>query len=230
VPGAAKEFSIIAQKDKPLNLTCYATVGCNDSGYKLGFVTNITEGEYDIVSNQLDRSKCLNGFNELLNFTQTMVVPTVRSNGSMVQCEIKFGSAFLTKSPRYFVYFAEEAFIRYNRHKSIEIDYNGVTDFSNFLTIRVFFEASESFHISWHLNDVKLNTKDKTKYISECIHNGLFSYECFLFIDPYTKQDVGKYSAIVKLKSNPELYNIELRSNAIMPSNNHYLCLNTKSY
>ncbi len=216
-----KDFSIIAQRDKPLNLTCYATVGCNDSGYKLGFATNITEGDFDIVSNQLDRGKCLHRFNELLNYTQTMVIPTVSSNGSMVQCEIKFGTAFSTKSPRYFVFFAEEAFIKYNRQKSIVIDYSGVTDYSSFLTINVFFEASESFYITWRLNDALINTKDTTKYVSECIHSELFNYECFLFIDPYTKQDVGIYSAIVRLKSNPDLHNIELRSNAIMPSNNN---------
>ena len=106
ITGAGKDFSIVAQRGKPLNLTCYATIGCNDSGYKLGFETNITSGHFEIVPNLLDRSRCLHGFNELLNFTQSMIVPEMNANGSMIQCEIKFGTAFITKSPRYFVYFA----------------------------------------------------------------------------------------------------------------------------
>lgn len=103
------------------------------------------------------------------------------------------------------------------------IEYDGVTDFSNFLKINIYFEASESFDITWYLNNEKLDisqepdVSEPKKYFTECIHVQIFSYECFLFIDPYTKQDVGKYSAILKLKSRPDVY-VELKSHAIMPS------------
>lgn len=55
------------------------------------------------------------------------------------------------------------------------------------------------------------------KYFSRCIHSGIFNYNCFLYIEQYTKQDIGKYSAKIRLKSRPDI-KIELNSNAIMPS------------
>ena len=116
--------------------------------------------------------------------------------------------------------------MRIDPKNSILVDYDGVTDASSFLSIQIYFEASEPFQIEWFLKKVKIDLKENpdanqhihaSKYISRCIHTTIFGYECFLSIDPYAKIDVGMYSSIVRLKSRPDI-NIEFNSNVIMPS------------
>ncbi len=99
-------FSFLVQKDQLLNLTCYAAVGCNDIGYDIEFSTNLTSSEYKVIMNIPDRSKCFQNFNEISNFTKSIIIPKVSVNGTMVQCYIKFGPQLKTDSPQYHIYFA----------------------------------------------------------------------------------------------------------------------------
>ena len=101
-----RAFDILAQKDQALNLTCYASVGCNDIGYDIDFHTNLSSSDYKVVMNVPDRSICLQNFNEFTNFTKTMIIPRVNVNGSMVYCDIKFGPELSTESSKYHVYFS----------------------------------------------------------------------------------------------------------------------------
>lgn len=204
-------------------MTCYASVGCNDIGYELEFTTNLTNSDYKVIKNIPDRSMCLQNFNEMSNYTKSIIIPKVTVNGTMVQCDIKFGPELKTESPKYYIYFAEESFIRFDAKKSIVIDYEGVTEVSSFLKLDIFFEASGKFDLDWYFKGERIrlveDTEDKPsmKFISKCIHTGIFSYQCFLFINPYTNKDIGMYSAIVKLKSDPTV-DIELKAHAILPS------------
>ena len=98
-------FSVLVQKDSHLNLTCYASVGCNDINYDIQFRTNTTD-EYSVKMNVPDRSKCLLNFNEIANFTKSILIPRVAANASSFQCAITFGPDLKTESPIYYVYFA----------------------------------------------------------------------------------------------------------------------------
>ena len=121
-------------------------------------------------------------------------------------------------------YLIEDSFIRFDHKKSIVIDYDGVSDESSFLKVEIYFEASENFDLDWYFKGDKIQIREETdndlslKFISKCVHTGIFNYYCFLFINPYTKQDIGMYSANVRLKSDPDVHRIELKSHAIMPS------------
>jgi hypothetical protein len=97
-------FGILVKKDEPLNLTCYASVGCNDINYDIQFKTNSTDN-YQIKMNIPDRSKCLLNFNEISNFTKSIIFSSVNSNGTSVQCDIKFGPELTQSSAMYFIYF-----------------------------------------------------------------------------------------------------------------------------
>ena len=47
--------------------------------------------------------------------------------------------------------------MRIDPKNSILVDYDGVTDASSFLSIQIYFEASEPFQIEWFLKKVKID-------------------------------------------------------------------------
>lgn len=103
-------------------------------------------------------------------------------------------------------------------------DYTGVTDKSSFLRLDAFFDASGPITIEWFLNKEKLNTKNyqasetaANKFETDCVHAGIFSYNCFLYIDFYNAKDVGVYEALIRLKEDPETV-LRLNISVIMPS------------
>ncbi len=102
------------------------------------------------------------------------------------------------------------------------VDYNSITDGASFLVINIYFEASSSFLIDWHLNKQSLNVKEGqqgiiSKYTSICTHMSIFKHHCYLLIDDYTNKDIGDYSAFIKLKDNLDIY-IWLNATVIKPS------------
>jgi hypothetical protein len=72
------------------------------------FLTSQTK--YKIVTNQPDRSKCLFNYNELTNFTKSILIDSIQNNGSFVQCEINFGPDLKTTSANYLIYFTGMCF------------------------------------------------------------------------------------------------------------------------
>jgi hypothetical protein len=98
-------FNIVIEKNQRLNLTCLATVGCNDIKYDLKFTTDITD-RTRIITNPPNRTKCVTNFNDIAYFSKTIMFDKISKNGSQVQCEIDFGMDFKTKSPIYKIYFS----------------------------------------------------------------------------------------------------------------------------
>lgn len=242
VSTSLKEESMRITKGQSLNLTCMASVGCNDINYDLFFNTNSTD-PYQVVMNIPDRSKCLLNFNEITNFSKTIVFKSFNTNGSRIQCDIRFGPELKTESPAYFVYFAgkffkilfseyfliflkyikDEQFLRYDPKTVFTVDYHGVTESVSYLLMEINFEASNDFDITMHFEDELIGTIDdsnqqKNKYEFSCLSIGVFQHKCIFHIDPYTKSDTGEYSAKIALKSNPDI-RIQLNITAIMPSN-----------
>lgn len=215
-----KEYSILVEKNQQLNLTCIASVGCNDINYDIHFTTD-SKDAHKVIMNTPDRSKCLINFNEYTNFTKSIIFSSMNTNATKVNCDIRFGPELKTESPSYFLYFASESFIRYDAKDGILVNYDEITESHSSLRIESKFESSASFNIDWFLEDKLISFDDKDnqqKYVSECIPLGIFSHHCFLNIYPYIKEDVGLYTAKISLKSNPDI-KIRLDVNAIMPSN-----------
>jgi hypothetical protein len=178
--------------------------------------------KYQNVVNQPDRRKCLVNYNDMYDFSRSILIESVTKNETSVQCEINFGPDFKTTSPNYMIFFSADSFIRPDPKSAVSVDYTGVTEHSSFLTINVYFEASEPFNIEWYLNKHKINTADSQgsandKYTAPCIHYSLFKQHCYLFIDNYNNKDVGDYSAFISLKDN-EKVNLTLNTKVIKPS------------
>jgi hypothetical protein len=154
----------------------------------------------------------------MANFSKSIIIKRVNLNSTKIQCEISFGSDLRTTSPLYMVYFADEPFLRPDSKNSISVDYNSVTDSSSILVINIEFETSSSFYIDWFLNKQDLNVEEglsstSNKYTSMCTHTNIFKYNCYLLIDNYNNKDVGDYSAVIKLKDNP---NVSLKLNTVV--------------
>ena len=217
-----KEYTLRVTKNQSLNLTCYATVGCNDINYNILFHTNSTD-KYDVFMNVPDRSKCLNNFNEITNFTKSLVFKSVNSNGTSVKCDIRFGNELKTESPVYYIYFSDEPFVRSDTKNYLLVDYSGITESSSSLRVDIYFEASDKVKIDFYFGDDLLDLSDEqTKYYFNCLSSGIFRQECFLNIDPYTKADTGDYSAKIYLESNPDV-KIQLDFTLILPSKFYFI-------
>lgn len=215
-----KQYKILVKKGQYLNLTCYATVGCNDINYDIFFLTNSSDA-YDIKMNVPDRSKCLINFNEITNFTKSILFNSFNTNATRVQCGIRFDQ-FKVDSPEYFVYFSDAPVLSHDKFKPpIKIDYDAIVDASSTIAIDVYFEASEDYIIEWYHEDKKLVDGEDTKFTMNCFNLDLFDRRCTLHIDPYTNKDVGEYSARVHLKSNPE-QKFQLDVKAILPSKKYF--------
>ena len=98
-------YNLLVNKNQRLNLTCNATVGCNDIGYDIFFSTNSSD-EYKVILNPPERTKCLVNFNEIAYFSKTITFEKVTANSTQVQCEIRFGADFKTTSANNLIFFA----------------------------------------------------------------------------------------------------------------------------
>ena len=86
-------------------------------------------------------------YNDMYDFSRSILIESVTRNGTSVQCEINFGPDFKTSSGNYMIFFSDTSFIRHDPKTAVSVDYTGVTEHSSFLTINVYFEASEPFNI-----------------------------------------------------------------------------------
>lgn len=64
------------------------------------------KGKYRVVLNPPDRTKCLINYNEMAEFSKSILIDSLSHNASQVKCEIKFGTELKTESPNYLVFFA----------------------------------------------------------------------------------------------------------------------------
>ena len=121
------------------------------------------------------------------------------------------------------MYFKDKPYLNARSENSFVVDYSGITSEFSTLRMDVFFESSGPITIEWHLNNEKLNVDEElnstqaNKYVSDCIHSHLFSYNCFLVNDYYSQKDVGTYESVIRLKEYPEI-SLRLNVSAIMPS------------
>ena len=112
--------------------------------------------------------------------------------------------------------------MRYDPKQSVNVDYLGMANNPKYLTINVYFQSSGRFNFQWLFrseSDSDSNEIDFKggKYESKCLQLDVFSFNCFLFIDYFSNQDVGEYFFRSNLIDN-ENVKIEIRSWVILPS------------
>lgn len=105
VPLGNSFRGVIAKKNQMVNLTCIAMVGCNDINYDITFNTNTTD-KYSVVTNAPDRSKCLINFNEMSQFSKSIIIENLSHNKSRFQCEISYGADLKTPSSNLMIFFS----------------------------------------------------------------------------------------------------------------------------
>ena len=104
LPTSPNLFGMVAKKHQSLNLTCVATVGCNDINYDIHFKTNTTD-KYKVVLNVPDRAQCLVNYNAMSKFSKSIIIDRLTRNESYFQCEINYGTDLKTPSAQYMVFF-----------------------------------------------------------------------------------------------------------------------------
>ena len=69
------------------------------------------KSKYKVVLNPPGRAKCLVNYNEMAEFSKSILIESLSLNASHVKCEIEFGKELKTESSSYFVYFAGILFL-----------------------------------------------------------------------------------------------------------------------